>query len=40
MGEPEVVRLLQQNLDSEEATLEKAKMMGKQFAQQAAAQPV
>jgi ferritin-like metal-binding protein YciE len=40
MGEQEVVRLLQQNLESEEATLEKAKMMGEQFAQQAAAQPV
>ena len=32
MGEQEVVRLLQQNLESEEATLEKAKMMGEQFA--------
>lgn len=40
MGEQEVVRLLQQNLESEKATLEEAKMMGEQFAQQAAAQPV
>jgi len=40
MGEQEVVRLLQRNLDSEEATLEKAKMMGEQLARQTASQPV
>ena len=39
MGEQEVVRLLQRNLDSEEATLQKAQQMGQQLAQQAAQQP-
>jgi ferritin-like metal-binding protein YciE len=36
MGEDEVVKLLQQNLGDEEATLQKAQQMGDQLAQQAA----
>ena len=39
MGEQDVVRLLQENLASEQATLQKAKQMGEQLARQAA-QPV
>jgi ferritin-like metal-binding protein YciE len=36
MGEQDVVALLQENLESEEATLEKAKQMSQQLAQRAA----
>jgi ferritin-like metal-binding protein YciE len=41
MGEQQVVQLLQQNLDNEQATLQKAQQMGQTMAQQAArtAQP-
>jgi ferritin-like metal-binding protein YciE len=38
MGEQDVVALLEQNLESEEATLQEAKQMGEQLAEQATAQ--
>ena len=36
MGEQDVVALLHENLESEQATLQKAQQMGQQVAQQAA----
>jgi ferritin-like metal-binding protein YciE len=36
MGDQDVVALLQENLENEEATLEKAKQMGRQLAQRTA----
>jgi ferritin-like metal-binding protein YciE len=40
MGKQDVVALLEQNLESEQATLQEAKQMSLQLAQRAAAQPV